>query len=38
MKNCNYDKILLDGIENFEKKIEDYASWIINGGLRFQKG
>ena len=38
MKDYMYDKVLVDGIENFEEKIEAYASWIINGGIRFQKG
>ena len=38
MDYSKYDSVLVNGIENFEKKIEDYASWIINGGLRFQSG
>ena len=38
MKDFEYDKVLVEGIENFEEKIEAYASWIINGGLRFEKG
>ena len=38
MIDTKYDPVLVAGIENFEKKIEDYASWIVNGGLRFQPG
>lgn len=33
-----YSELLVNGIDNFEKKIEDFASAIINAGLRFQKG
>ena len=37
MKNCMYDKVLLEGIENFEDKLRDYAQLILNKGIYFQK-
>lgn len=33
-----YNELLVKGIENFDKKIEDYARLIVKGGVRFQKG
>ena len=38
MKDYMYDKVLVDGIENFEDKLRDYAQLILNKGTYFQKG
>ena len=38
MQKCKYDKVLLEGIENFEDKLRDYAQLILKKGIYFQKG
>ena len=33
-----YSELLTHGIDNFEKKIEDYARLLLMFGVRFKKG
>lgn len=33
-----YNSLLVKGVENFEKKIEDYARLLLVYGVKFQKG
>lgn len=33
-----YNPLLVKGVENFEKKIEDYAKLLLSYGVKFEKG
>ena len=33
-----YNPLLVKGVENFEKKIEDYARLLLSYGVKFEKG
>lgn len=33
-----YNPLLVKGVENFERKIEDYARLLLSYGVKFKKG